>query len=293
MPRILAAGLAALLVFGSLGWLFFDGVAEPVGQRGEPVGQPGRAHVAGRRQRGRRRGRYAPERAGRELRRPGRDSSRRTPGTAGPRPTRTSSAPDCPARRSNARPPTSARSTTSWRANRRRPAGERGLRRHLDRALVRDLRRSRRRRATPTTRSPTTSSRGSTEFPEDPVVFLIGQYYGGLCNGVEDCSADTEQQLLDEATAQGVEVGPDVYVIEGDGLWTPARERRRRRASRRGRRSAEVRIAPRRVGQPPAEPARGPAARVLADRARAGSRRTGSASGTTPDRIALIPGMSS
>jgi MFS family permease len=59
------------------------------------------------------------------------------------------------------------------------------------------------------------------EFPEPPVVFLIGQYYGGLCNGVEDCSADVQRQELEAATSQGVEVGPDVYVIEGDGLYSP------------------------------------------------------------------------
>ncbi|CAN5782525.1 hypothetical protein BH18ACT17_BH18ACT17_05100 [soil metagenome] len=59
------------------------------------------------------------------------------------------------------------------------------------------------------------------EFSELPVVFLIGQYYGGLCNGVEACSADVEQQNLEAATSQGVEVGPDVYVIEGNGLYAP------------------------------------------------------------------------
>jgi MFS family permease len=60
------------------------------------------------------------------------------------------------------------------------------------------------------------------EFPEDPVVFLIGQYYGGLCNSVDGaCPPDVQRQELDAATAQGVEVGPDVYVIEGEGLWKP------------------------------------------------------------------------
>jgi MFS family permease len=59
------------------------------------------------------------------------------------------------------------------------------------------------------------------ELSEPPVVFLIGQYYGGLCNGVDDCSTDIEQQNLEAATSQGVEVGPDVYVIEGEGLWAP------------------------------------------------------------------------
>ena len=62
------------------------------------------------------------------------------------------------------------------------------------------------------------------EFPDDPVVFLIGQYYGGLCNGVADCSADLEQQALADATSQGGEVGPDVFVIQAEGLWSPPPE---------------------------------------------------------------------
>ncbi|MGZ8579923.1 MAG: MFS transporter [Actinomycetota bacterium] len=60
------------------------------------------------------------------------------------------------------------------------------------------------------------------EFSEPPVVFLIGQYYGGLCNGIQECSADIEQQELETVASQGVEVGPDVYVIEGDGLYAPS-----------------------------------------------------------------------
>ncbi|HJR99150.1 MAG TPA: MFS transporter [Actinomycetota bacterium] len=62
------------------------------------------------------------------------------------------------------------------------------------------------------------------EFGEPPVVFLIGQFYGGLCNGVEDCSAEMQQQTLDATTSRGVEVGPDVFVIEGDGLYSPPPE---------------------------------------------------------------------
>jgi hypothetical protein len=62
------------------------------------------------------------------------------------------------------------------------------------------------------------------EFPEDPVVFVIDQYYGGLCNGIESCDADTEAQVLADATSRGVEVGPGVYVIEGEGLWSPPSE---------------------------------------------------------------------
>jgi MFS family permease len=59
------------------------------------------------------------------------------------------------------------------------------------------------------------------EFPQDPVVFMIGQYYGGLCNGETDCTDEFQQQKLEAALAQGVEVGPDVVVIQGEGLWTP------------------------------------------------------------------------
>ncbi len=59
------------------------------------------------------------------------------------------------------------------------------------------------------------------EYSEPPVVFLIGQYYGGLCNGVDECSSDVEQASLEAVTSQGVEVGPDVFVIEGEGLYVP------------------------------------------------------------------------
>jgi len=62
------------------------------------------------------------------------------------------------------------------------------------------------------------------EYADDPVVFLIGQYYGGLCNGVDVCSPEVEQQALADTTSQGVEVGPDVFVIEGEGLWSPPPE---------------------------------------------------------------------
>lgn len=62
------------------------------------------------------------------------------------------------------------------------------------------------------------------EFPEDPVVFLIGQYYKGLCNGVQGCDEAAGEQRLQDAVSQGVEVGPDIYVIEGDGLWSPPQD---------------------------------------------------------------------
>ncbi|MGZ5289090.1 MAG: MFS transporter [Actinomycetota bacterium] len=60
-----------------------------------------------------------------------------------------------------------------------------------------------------------------SEYTQDPVVFVIADYYGGLCNGVDNCDAAAQQQVLDAATSKGVEIGPGVYVIEGDGLWSP------------------------------------------------------------------------
>jgi hypothetical protein len=70
-----------------------------------------------------------------------------------------------------------------------------------------------------------------TRFPEPPVVFLIGQYYQqGLCNGVPDCTDEKRAQLFDEATAHATEIGPDVWVLngtfnggpeQGTALYTP------------------------------------------------------------------------
>src|SRR5262249_3559824 len=60
------------------------------------------------------------------------------------------------------------------------------------------------------------------EFPEEPVVFLIGQYYAqGLCNGIPGCTEDQRAQMLHDAFGQGVAIGPDVAVLRGPGLWTP------------------------------------------------------------------------
>jgi hypothetical protein len=60
------------------------------------------------------------------------------------------------------------------------------------------------------------------EFPAEPVVFLIGQYYEqGLCNGIPGCTEEQRAQMLDDAFAQGVPIGPDVAVLRGPGLWTP------------------------------------------------------------------------
>jgi MFS family permease len=72
------------------------------------------------------------------------------------------------------------------------------------------------------------------EYPEPPVVFLIGQYYRqGICNGVPDCDEERRQQLLDEATQDAIKIGPDVWVLQGafsggiddgDALYTPTPE---------------------------------------------------------------------
>ena len=72
------------------------------------------------------------------------------------------------------------------------------------------------------------------EFPEAPVVFLIGQYYvQGVCNGVESCTDEQRQQLLDQATQNAIPIGPDVWVLQGafsggtengTQLWTPPAE---------------------------------------------------------------------
>jgi Major Facilitator Superfamily len=60
------------------------------------------------------------------------------------------------------------------------------------------------------------------DYPEDPAVFLFGSYYGGLCNGVPDCTDASQERRLQDAFDQGVKIGPDVAVIEGPGLWTPS-----------------------------------------------------------------------
>ncbi|MEP6758356.1 MAG: MFS transporter [Actinomycetota bacterium] len=61
-----------------------------------------------------------------------------------------------------------------------------------------------------------------TEFPADPVVFVIDQYYEqGLCNGVPNCTEEQRQQMLDAAFQQGTDIGAGVMVLQGDGLWTP------------------------------------------------------------------------
>ena len=47
------------------------------------------------------------------------------------------------------------------------------------------------------------------DYPEDPVVFLIGQYYKGLCNGATECTDEVEQYRERSALEKAIEVGPD------------------------------------------------------------------------------------
>ncbi|MGZ5299706.1 MAG: MFS transporter, partial [Actinomycetota bacterium] len=62
------------------------------------------------------------------------------------------------------------------------------------------------------------------DYPQDPVVFLIGQYYRGLCNGRSACTDQVEQQHLRSALDSSIEVGPDTYLLQGEGLYTPPPE---------------------------------------------------------------------
>ena len=61
-------------------------------------------------------------------------------------------------------------------------------------------------------------------YPEPPVVFLIEEYYSGLCNDVKQgtCSDDAEQAALDRALKGSVEIGPGTHVLTGDGFYEPA-----------------------------------------------------------------------
>ena len=58
-------------------------------------------------------------------------------------------------------------------------------------------------------------------YPYPPAVFIVREYYGGLCNGVETCTEASRQQRIDDALAHGVAIGPDVVVVKEPGLWSP------------------------------------------------------------------------
>ena len=74
LPRTIAGSLVAILVVASIGWIVRRRPPAAMGLRLEPVGQPERADVAGRRARGRERGRRSADRPADERRRsPGGD----------------------------------------------------------------------------------------------------------------------------------------------------------------------------------------------------------------------------
>lgn len=53
-------------------------------------------------------------------------------------------------------------------------------------------------------------------YPQDPVVFVVGQYYWGYL--------PTDQQAAVKAfvTDNSIEIGPDTYVLDEPGLWVPS-----------------------------------------------------------------------
>ena len=63
-------------------------------------------------------------------------------------------------------------------------------------------------------------------YPEPPVVFLIGEYYAGRCNGIarSTCSAEDEQTSFERATADAIDIGPGTYVLTGDDFYEPPAE---------------------------------------------------------------------
>ena len=63
-------------------------------------------------------------------------------------------------------------------------------------------------------------------YTEPPVVFLIGEYYAGRCNGMpqSECTAENEQAAFERATADAIEIGPGTYVLTGDGYYEPPAE---------------------------------------------------------------------
>jgi hypothetical protein len=60
-------------------------------------------------------------------------------------------------------------------------------------------------------------------YPEPPVVFLIQEYYQGLCNGIEAgaCDEAASREAADAAIADAIEIGPGTYVLTGDDLYEP------------------------------------------------------------------------
>ncbi len=54
-----------------------------------------------------------------------------------------------------------------------------------------------------------------TTYPQDPVVFVVGQYYWGYL------PPDRQQTVKAEVEAHSTQVGPDTYVLSAPGLWSP------------------------------------------------------------------------
>ena len=127
--------------------------------------------------------------------------------------------PHRPARRRapNGPSPTSARSTTSSRADRRRrPPAAPGT------TTSRGSTSARRSAATTRIASPAIEKKPADfmprfqQFPEAPVVFLIGQYYvQGLCNGVPSCTTEEREAARRRPRRTRLPIGPDVWVLNG------------------------------------------------------------------------------
>jgi MFS family permease len=62
-----------------------------------------------------------------------------------------------------------------------------------------------------------------TSYSEPPVVFLIGEYYAGRCNGVPqgECNKEVEDAAFERAIADAIEIGPGTYVLAGDRFYEP------------------------------------------------------------------------
>ena len=68
-----------------------------------------------------------------------------------------------------------------------------------------------------------------TEYPQDPVVFVIADYYGGLCNGIDGCDAAAQQQVLDAGDLEGRPDRAGRVRDRGRRSVEPAGRRRRER----------------------------------------------------------------
>ena len=183
MPRVIAAGLAAVLVFASLGWLLLDGVQHRwVSDTNQWAEQSVRTSLAAVHEVVQAAGdranvlvvNYGDEDQG------VRD---RTPGTAGRRPTRTCSAPGCPG-------DAIERSTTYFGSLDNFLAGQpttstTGSEGYDDTSISHWCETFGGPAATcdPDGKKPADFQPRLTEYPQDPVVFVIADYYGGLCNG--------------------------------------------------------------------------------------------------------------